>query len=83
MGVKKSTVTTAVEKNREKTTPTFCRENYPYKAVGDVITDFDILEPHGVLYEIKCPKCETSIRTQGCNVKRVYEKLLNGVRKKK
>lgn len=82
MDAKKSDVTTAVENNREKTTPTFCRENYPYKAVGDVITDFDSLEPHGVLYEIKCPKCEMSIRTQGCNVKRVYEKLMNGVQVK-
>ena len=82
MDVKQSDVTAAVENNREKTAPTFCRENYPYKAVGDVITDFDSLEPHGVLYEIKCPKCEMSIRTQGCNVKRVYEKLMNGVQVK-
>ena len=82
MEVKKSAVTATVEKNIEKTTPTFCRENYPYKAVGDVITDFDSLKPHGVLYEIKCPKCEMSIRSQGCNVKRVYEKLLNGVQVK-
>ena len=82
MDVKQSDVTVAVENNRKKTTPTFCRENYPYKAVGDVITDFESLEPHGVLYEIECPKCEMNIRTQGCNVKRVYEKLLNGVQVK-
>ena len=78
MDIKKNATTAVVDNNREKT-PTFCRENYPYKAVGDGITEFDSLDPHGVLYEIKCPKCEMSIRSQGCNVKWVYEKLLKGV----
>ena len=79
MSGKKTNVTPVVEEKKEKPTPAFLREDYPYKTVGDVITDLDSLVPNGVLYEIKCPKCEMSIRSQGCNVKKVYEKLLNGV----
>lgn len=79
MSGKKTNVTPVVEEKKEKPTPAFLREDYPYKATGDVITDLDTLVPNGVLYEIKCPKCELSIRSQGCNVKKVYEKLLNGV----
>lgn len=79
MSGKKTNVTPVVEEKKEKPTPAFLREDYPYKATGDVITDLDTLVPNGVLYEIKCPKCEMSIRSQGSNVKRVYEKLLNGV----
>ena len=33
----------------EKPTPAFLRDDYPYPAVGDPITDLDLLEPHGVL----------------------------------
>lgn len=79
MFTKKKVESPAVEKKVEKPTPAYLGEDYPYKAVGDVITDLDSLEQHGVLYEIKCPKCEMCIRSQGCNVKRIYEKLLNGV----
>lgn len=79
MDIKKKAETSVVEEKREKPAPTFLEEDYPYKAAGSVITDLDSLEHHGVLYEIKCLKCEMSIRSQGCNVKRVYEKLLNGV----
>jgi len=63
----------------EKPTPAYLREDYPYKAVGEPITDFDSLELHGVLYEIKCPKCEMAIRTQGINIKPTYERMMNGV----
>ena len=28
-------------------------------------------------HEIKCPKCEMSIRSQGCNIKSTYERLMN------
>lgn len=75
----KKKVEAPVVEKKEKPTPAFLREDYPYKAVGDVITDLDSLETNGVLYEIKCPKCEMSIRSQGCNVKSVYNRLLNGV----
>lgn len=62
---------------KEKPTPAFLREDYPYKAVGDPITDLDSLEATGVLYEIKCPNCEMSIRSQGCNIKSTYERLMS------
>lgn len=63
----------------KKPTPAYLRDDYPYKAVGDPIEDPDTLEPIGVLYEIKCPKCEMSIRSQGCNIKSAYERLMNGI----
>ncbi len=67
---------TVTEEKKEKPTPAFLRDDYPYKAVGEAITDLDSLEPNGVLYEIKCPKCEMSIRSQGCNIKPTYERLM-------
>ena len=63
-----------VEMPVEKPTPAYLREDYPYKAVGEAITDLDSLE-NGVLYEIKCPQCEMSLRSQGQNIKKTYEKL--------
>ena len=73
---KKEPVTPVVEEKKEKPTPAYLREDYPYKAIGEAITDLDSLEPTGVLYEIKCPKCEMSIRSQGCNIKPTYERLM-------
>lgn len=61
-------------KTQEKPTPAFLREDYPYKAVGDAITNPDALED-GVLYEIKCRQCEMSLRAQGRNIKKTYERL--------
>ena len=75
-GKKKPEPTPVVEEKKEKPTPAYLREDYPYKAIGEPITDLDGLEQHGVLYEIKCPKCEMSIRSQGCNIKSTYEKLM-------
>lgn len=66
--------TEPVEKSAEKPTPAYLREDYPYKAIGDTITDLDSLE-NGVLYEIKCNQCEMSLRSQGQNIKKTYERL--------
>lgn len=66
--------TEAVEKPAGKPTPAFLRDDYPYQAIGDAITDLDSLEI-GVLYEIKCSQCEMSIRSQGQNIKSTYERL--------
>ena len=66
--------TEPVEKPAEKPTPAYLREDYPYKAVGEPITDIDSLED-GVLYEIKCNQCEMSLRSQGQNIKKIYERL--------
>ncbi len=63
-----------IEKPAEKPTPAYLREDYPYKAIGEVITDLDSLES-GVLYEIKCDQCEMSLRSQGQNIKKTYERL--------
>lgn len=59
---------------QEKPTPAFLREDYPYKAVGEAITDLDSLEL-GAVYEIKCHQCEMSIRSQGVNIKSTYERM--------
>ena len=68
-----------VEQPKETPTPAYLREDYPYKAIGEPITDLDSRVQTGVLYEIKCPKCEMSIRSQGCNIKSTYERMMNGV----
>ena len=78
-GKKKAEPAPIVEEKKEKPTPAYLRDDYPYKAVGEPITDLDSLVQTGVLYEIKCPKCEMSIRSQGCNIKSTYERLMNGV----
>ena len=78
-GKKKAPVAPVVEEKQEKPTPAYLRDDYPYKAIGEPITDLDSLVQTGVLYEIKCPKCEMSIRSQGCNIKPTYERMMNGV----
>lgn len=75
----KSITAPAEEPKKEKPTPAYLRDDYPYKAIGEPITDLDSLTLNGVLYEIKCPKCEMSIRSQGVNIKPTYERLMNGV----
>ena len=62
------------ETPQEKPTPAYLRDDYPYKAIGEAITDLDSLES-GVLYEIKCHQCEMSIRSQGQNIKSTYERM--------
>lgn len=80
-GKKKTISTPVVEEKKEKTMPAYLRDDYPYKAIGEPITDLDSLTP-GVLYEIKCHKCEMSIRSQGVNIKPTYERMMNGVKVK-
>ena len=62
-----------VEQPKEKPTPAFLRDDYPYKAVGEEL-DVSQVED-GVVYEIKCHACEMSIRSQGQNIKTTYERL--------
>ena len=76
---KKKEIEAPVVEKKEKPTPAYLREDYPYKAVGEPITDLSTLVPTGVLYEIKCPKCEMSIRTQGINIKPTYDRMMTGV----
>jgi len=78
-GMKKGAQVPVVDEKKEKPTPVYLREDYPYKAIGEPITDLGTLKPTGVLYEIKCHKCEMSIRSQGVNIKSTYERMMNGV----
>ena len=66
--------TEPITKPADKPTPAYLREDYPFKAIGEAITNLDSLEK-GVLYEIKCPQCEMSLRSQGQNIKSTYQKL--------
>ena len=78
-GKKKAPAAPVVEEKKEKPTPAYLRDDYPYKAIGEPITDLGSLKSTGVLYEIKCPKCEMAIRSQGVNIKPTYERMMNGV----
>ena len=62
-----------VETPKEKPTPAFLRDDYPYKAVGDELKPEDCED--GVVYEIKCHACEMSIRSQGQNIRNTWERL--------
>ena len=64
------------EPEKTKPAPAYLRPDYPYQAVGDHITDFESLQLHAV-YEIKCHQCKMSIRTQGINIKSIYERLMD------
>lgn len=71
---KKKVKESTVEQQSQKPTPAFLRADYKYKANGDIITDLNSLNEREV-YEIKCKKCEMSLRSQGQNVRSIYEKL--------
>lgn len=75
----KEQTTPVVEEKKEKPTPAYLRDDYPYKTIGEPITDLDSLEPHGKLYSVFCPVCSLEIRSQGCNIKPTYERMMNGV----
>lgn len=73
-GKKKEPAPPIAETPKEKPTPAFLREDYPYQATGEPIVDLDALE-NGVVYEIKCHQCEMSIRSQGQNIRATYQRL--------
>ena len=63
-------------------TPAFLRPLYPYRAVGEPLDasrldDASYVQMEGVLYELKCPNpaCALNVRTQGVNLKSLYERL--------
>lgn len=63
-------------------TPAFLRPLYPYRAVGELLDvsrldDDSYIQMEGVLYELKCPNpdCVLNIRTQGVNLKSLYEHI--------
>ena len=63
-----------VEAPKEKPTPAYLRDDYPYKAIGEPITDMSQVKD-GIVYEIKCHQCEMSIRSQGQNIRSTYERM--------
>lgn len=67
-----------IDKENKKAVAAYSSSDYTYQSIGEKITDLDSLEKIGVLYEIKCPKCETVIRSLGCNIKSSYEKMIKG-----
>lgn len=71
---KKKKAEQPVEQPKEKPTPAFLRDDYPYKAIGDRITDMSQVKD-GEIYEIKCQECEMSIRSQGQNIRDTYERI--------
>lgn len=71
---KKPPVEEKAKKPKEKPTPAFLRDDYPYKAIGGRITDLSQVKD-GEIYEIKCHQCEMSIRSQGQNIRDTYERI--------
>lgn len=74
-GKQKKTVEPVVEEKKEKPTPAYLREDYPYKAVGAALKVEEVQD--SVVYEIWCNKCQMSIRSQGQNIRGQWERLKN------
>ena len=72
-GKQKKVEEPVVEEKKEKPTPAYLREDYPYKAVGEALEVGEVED--GVVYEIWCDKCQMSIRSQGQNIRVQYERL--------
>jgi len=68
-----------VDQPAEKPVPAYLRPDYPYKSVGEPITDFSLIQEKGVLYEISClaPNCCLCARSQGVNIPGMYEKMMS------
>lgn len=64
-----------VEEKKEKPTPAYLRDDYPYKAVGEALKPEECVD--GVVYEIWCNQCQMSIRSQGQNIRAQWERLKN------
>ena len=73
-GKKKKNDAPPIKEPKEKPTPAFLRDDYPYKAIGEPITDMSQVKD-GVIYEIKCHQCEMSIRSQGQNIRDTYARI--------
>ena len=74
---KKEKKQTVKQEVSEKPTPAFLKDDYPFPAVGENITDIDGIAD-GEVYEIKCPQCQMAIRSQGKNIKATYARLKAG-----
>ena len=62
------------EKKTVKFVSAFTADDYAYRATGEPVQSIDEIKDTGVLYEIVCNCCGTSIRSQGINTK----DMLNG-----
>lgn len=72
-GKQKKKIEPVVEEKKEKPTPAYLREDYPYKAVGGALEVGEVED--GVVYEIWCGNCQMSIRSQGQNIRGQWERL--------
>ena len=72
---KKKAVQPVPEEKKEKPAPAYLREDYPYQAAGEAISDAESIEDTGVLYEIHCPGCLMSIRSQGKSIRSTWARL--------
>lgn len=72
-GKQKKVAEPVVEEKKEKPTPAYLREDYPYKAVGGALKPEECVD--GVVYEIWCGNCQMSIRSQGQNIRAQWERL--------
>lgn len=72
-GKQKKVEEPVIEQPKEKPTPAYLREDYPYKAVGGALDVSEVVD--GVAYEIWCDQCQMSIRSQGQNIRSQWERL--------
>lgn len=68
---------TVTQLTSQKPKPAFLQSDYPYQTVGEQILNVDEM-PIEAVYEIKCPECEMSIRSQGQSIKIIFNNLING-----
>lgn len=67
------------EEVRETSTnsiPAYLDNEYPYKAVGKAITNYDTIKENDI-YEISCSICNLCIRTQGAKMRNLYARVSN------
>ncbi len=74
MFYKKKDIESISKVQDEKPIPAFLKKDYSYKAIDDVIIDMNSLKDKEV-YEIKCSKCEMSLRSQGKNIRSIYNRI--------
>ena len=72
-GKQKKVEEPVIEQPKEKHTPAYLRDDYPYKAIGGALDVSEVQD--GVVYEIWCDQCQMSIRSQGQNIRSQFERL--------
>lgn len=67
-----------MEEKKGKPTPAYLRDDYPYKAIGEPITDLDSLVQTGVLYVLevlaRSIKGTTQVKSSSINAFGIFQK---------